>query len=331
MKLTVSVGILLFLFYKIDIVKTGQAILATDPFYYGAAIFLSLFFLIVASIKFRILLMAGNIEVGIKKIYVINLISMFYTLFLPGDVGGALARFYKFTDQRKEAAFVLASIVVDRLTAVGSQALVGMIALLIAGPTGFGGDSVMILLVSSMALLSTILILLISHSFADLLRRIFTMLFSGFTPVIIKRAFSSLWHAIETFQANRPALLKAMFLSIIFQATIVAMNYLLIKAMGLDLSFIEIAWVVSVATLLQLLPITIAGLGLREAALIILLGYYGISQDIAMAYSILIFSVLIVFGLLGGALELLSFNNATIRRFLGVERRADKKHSNLAE
>ncbi len=56
--------------------------------------------------------------------------------------------------------------------------------------------------------------------------------------------------------------------------------------------------------LVTLLPITIAGLGVREVAALLLLQHYGVTPDIAIAFSMLVFATTIFgIGLLGGLTE----------------------------
>ena len=53
-----------------------------------------------------------------------------------------------------------------------------------------------------------------------------------------------------------------------------------------------------------MIPISVSGLGLREGASLLLLGGYGIAAEQIVAFSLLVFTVSVVFvGLLGGFLE----------------------------
>lgn len=78
----------------------------------------------------------------------------------------------------------------------------------------------------------------------------------------------------------------------------------LLRAVEIDLSFRELAWVTGCLSLILLLPISIAGVGPREATLIFLLGRYGVSREDALAYSVLQFAVFTLFGGLTGSLAL---------------------------
>ena len=100
------------------------------------------------------------------------------------------------------------------------------------------------------------------------------------------------------------AIIKIMVFSLAGNLIFILAHYLLIKAFGFDISFAAIAWVRSLAVLVQLLPVTIAGLGLREGSYMILLSLYGVDQAGAFAYSLALFSYSIAWALIGALIEL---------------------------
>ena len=77
------------------------------------------------------------------------------------------------------------------------------------------------------------------------------------------------------------------------------------RAVGLELSFLTYAWLRGVIVLCGTLPVSLAGLGLREASMAALLAAYGVPQEQSIAYSLLFFSgFIVVKGLVGGLTEL---------------------------
>lgn len=114
-----------------------------------------------------------------------------------------------------------------------------------------------------------------------------------------------LMEAFRTYQKieirNVGIVLLSSFLGYIF---FVLSALALTKGMNLDLGVFAIAWIRSLTLLLALIPITVAGLGLREGSLIVLFGSYGISPTHAFAFAMASFSIQIVLGLLGAGLEL---------------------------
>jgi uncharacterized membrane protein YbhN (UPF0104 family) len=99
-----------------------------------------------------------------------------------------------------------------------------------------------------------------------------------------------------------------LFLGISLAATTVhfGQSTLLAWELGLDLTFWQVGFAVSLAAIVALLPVTIMGIGTREVALIYALGLFGIDRTGAVSFSLLVFAVhLVVFLLVAGAGSLL--------------------------
>ncbi len=126
---------------------------------------------------------------------------------------------------------------------------------------------------------------------------------------------------LNKIQAWTNALLKFKELSItecllIFIPTLlshllgVLVFVLLAASLNIPIGFIALGWIRAAVITSTMLPISFAGLGVRDGAMIYLLGCYGISGYKALAMSFLIFIVTVVQGaVIGGIWELLSMLN----------------------
>jgi uncharacterized membrane protein YbhN (UPF0104 family) len=69
-------------------------------------------------------------------------------------------------------------------------------------------------------------------------------------------------------------------------------------------SVVSLAWIRSGMMLAAMLPVSFAGLGLREGASVFLLEMFGVSPQLAVAFSLLAFaSTVLAVGLVGGLAE----------------------------
>jgi glycosyltransferase 2 family protein len=78
-------------------------------------------------------------------------------------------------------------------------------------------------------------------------------------------------------------------------------SWFLFKALGLPISLIDTAYIITIVSLVMLLPFTIAGFGTRELGMVYLLAYHGVTAEIAISFSLLHF---ISFFLWGGIVGL---------------------------
>jgi glycosyltransferase 2 family protein len=73
-------------------------------------------------------------------------------------------------------------------------------------------------------------------------------------------------------------------------------NKLILKSIEIDLSIIDISFILSLMSLVTILPISLAGFGTREASLVYLLSFYAINPETAIVFSILQFSAFFLWG-----------------------------------
>jgi uncharacterized protein (TIRG00374 family) len=70
------------------------------------------------------------------------------------------------------------------------------------------------------------------------------------------------------------------------------------KALGFPVSLIQMAFIAAICALVALLPISVMGIGTRDAVLILMLGKYGITEGSAVAFSSLILSIIFFNGVI---------------------------------
>ncbi len=73
-------------------------------------------------------------------------------------------------------------------------------------------------------------------------------------------------------------------------------NLLIFKSMGINLSIVDIGFILSLMSLATLLPISLAGFGTREASLVYLLSFYLVKPEVAIIFSLLQFTAFFLWG-----------------------------------
>ncbi|HWN06821.1 MAG TPA: hypothetical protein VNO53_06625, partial [Steroidobacteraceae bacterium] len=83
--------------------------------------------------------------------------------------------------------------------------------------------------------------------------------------------------------------------------------YAFATACGIQLSFANIGWMHAVVAVLVLLPISFAGLGVREGTLVLLGARYGVAAPLALSWSLLLFAGMLFVAAIGACIEAWSF------------------------
>jgi len=105
-------------------------------------------------------------------------------------------------------------------------------------------------------------------------------------------------------EVNKLISFKLLFpisLTCLSSAILFTQCYLLVVAMGIvSIDFITITLFMAISRLIGLIPISVSGLGTRDATLIYLFSLIGLKPELAVGYSFLIFVTLFVFnGIIG--------------------------------
>jgi glycosyltransferase 2 family protein len=111
---------------------------------------------------------------------------------------------------------------------------------------------------------------------------------------ILRRTFSQWYHLLPV----------GYLLSFISHLSLVVVHWLLFWALGLEVSLGAAIWLVLLAAVSSLLPITVNGLGLQESIYVVVLGYYGASAPAALGIGLLIRMLMLICSLFGGVLFL---------------------------
>jgi len=245
-----------------------------------------------------------HIHFTVPHLFKIILISSFYSLILPGNIlAGGAASWYKLSRHHRKGIEVGALLVYFR--AVNTLTLLGI------GLMGMWFDShlssshlraVIAAMVMGIVLLS---LPFFSPEVTRLVERLGKPLLGCLLfPTWVQDRVRTAWKALTAFQALRGRTAALVFgLSFLSHALGSLLYYLLALAVGIRLPAFVIGWIRSLLGIIQMIPVSLAGLGMREASLVLLLRDYGVPEAQALTLSLVIFGVMVTTGMVGGLCE----------------------------
>jgi hypothetical protein len=298
----VAAGLLGYLFSLIPVSRVLEALTTIHPVYIAIVFCIALCMQCLISMRLKLIAGAQDVRVSVARALGINLAAMFYGLFVPGgNVSRGAIRAYKLSRPSGKLLAAAASIVFDRLIATVALGVIGQIFWLLDRP----GDMIPIGLAFFLMWAAPV--------------GIYSVLRFEATVAFVRRWFerhgtlrshlpglSRIRDAVYRFRRLSFSRLSIFFAtSIAAQLMTCASFYVLALGLGIEVSFVQMAWVSTATTLLAMVPITPSGIGVREGALVFFLGQYHVPGAAALALSFLVFicTVLLV-GFLGGLLEL---------------------------
>ena len=218
--------------------------------------------------------------------------GLFGALFLPSIIGGDVARLAVGISRSRHPAAVITGNVADRFLDVAAQlTLVSLGLMLLPGslPVPLQGPAKRALLAGALG--AAILFGLVVAFCRPLLRG---------RSIRLRRRLAQLRHAIRAISRRPHRLLFGWLLGTSVQGTYVLLTALLGIACGLRLPLRVWLFAWPLAKIAAVMPITQGGIGVREAALVVLLVPFGAPASQVLATGIVWEGVIITAGLLAG-------------------------------
>jgi uncharacterized protein (TIRG00374 family) len=222
-------------------------------------------------------------------------IGLFANNLLPTGFGGDAVRAWLVAPKGAELARSLTSVLVDRLTAFAVLIPVAWLGAAVGGgeiPASLVALLAVVTVASGIAVLAAVW----------LLRR---RGLSRFLPEVLRPWASEVAQTLRRYGSARERMAEVVLLAIAFQALVVAAAWVLSESLALGIDPELIAVVLPLVLFATIVPISIAGFGVREGAFVALLGEAGVSSGDAVLLSLASAAALALASLPGGALMLL--------------------------
>lgn len=299
LRIMVAAALLYFIFSHIGLQTVITAIDRANTSLLWLAFLVTIIVQLVVSYRLKRLTDVQGLNLPTLLVFEVNLATRFYGLFLPGgNITALLIRIFKFTRERSQIANVVVSLFADRIMATLSLCILGLVFWTRVQPQ----PGEVWLLVFALATIACLVPTYVLFARFFLLR---------FGPVaqLLQKLSPRLWEKLSyAFQRSRQTggevLVSSLTLSVVAHLVGIVGYWLVAQSLNMELSLLIMAWIRSGMMLVTLLPITIAGLGVREVAALVLLQHYGVESDIAIAFSMLVFAATVVgIAVLGGLTE----------------------------
>jgi uncharacterized protein (TIRG00374 family) len=288
-KLLSVIGILLFIFIltRIDISSLIKIFLNINPLILLCALLVNGIAIIIKSYKWKLIVRTLKKEISLSASIKAFLIGFSFSVLTPAKLGDFIRAFY-IRDEECNLGKALSSVVTDRLIDIVMLFSFAFIGILIF-------SLIFHIQVLSMSLLIVLAIAIAAAVYVVtnkvLLSRLLRPFFNVFIPEHHKKTVSEYYHdffsGLSIFFHDRKTFVLVIIIGILSWIPPFVYAYLLALSIGITLDFTFFVIVIPIISLLDLLPISISGIGTRDAALIFLFGLQGISAEAAVAFSLL--------------------------------------------
>jgi uncharacterized protein (TIRG00374 family) len=294
-KLCVTVGLGWLLFSRADWSEVYATLARIPSGVIAGAFIIMLLSVTISAYKWQIMLRIHGVNFEFSRLHRYYFIAVFFNNFLPSSIGGDGYRIYKtYTNSRSSSSSVIA-VVMERLTGIIALLAIGYFCAFAVYRTR--GDEVswtlMVFGTAGIAVALAIALLFVLFGGYQRLKR------WQDKPRLLRILFE---HGNDYLRQPRDSA-YAMLISFYFHVHNSLTFYLLLRyGAGVDISFTELLVVLTLVTLIGVLPISINGLGVVDGAFVFLLGAYGVNGDLALSVMLISRILLVLLSVIGAAL-----------------------------
>lgn len=254
---------------------------------------------LVSSMKWSVLLRYKHIHINIRELFKAYLAGSFISSFLPGRYGGDVYRGYVVTRNGGQGYDSAAAIVMERVSGLFTLVIIGLAA---AGywSLHFHDHKPALaigLLLSGLLVFS--LLLYSEHTFSFLMRI--------FEKIKLSFVVGPAWkfhHAMKGYHLHGALLAKVFVFSVLYYAHTCFIWHFSLLTVGIQAPLVYLALLTPVVAILEALPISASGLGLREGAFLFFFLRIGLPYEQILAFSAVVLLTKTVANLSGGLILL---------------------------
>jgi len=297
------IGVLLFLYiiWDVGIEKIGQTFLSIPLQYYLLSLLVFVPRLMFFVYKWNYINRKQKIYVDYWYLTKIFLVSMFYGSVTPGGIGWHMRIFYL----KKKSGVSFEKCITNSLIDTATGFIIGLSLALLGSILFFEHFS------GFLPIVLAVLILYVSAFVIFMKKERGSRIFTFFIrPLIPKKYREVIGQSVSSLYEDLPRIRDMalpMVLEVLVWLTAGIQTYIIALAFSIEIPVLTFILLSIMAVVFSnALPVTIGGLGVREGAFVIILGFYGVSPEVAFAISFVGFlAKVLIPGLIGLAL---SFN-----------------------
>jgi hypothetical protein len=236
--------------------------------------------------RWQLLMRPIGIEYPLRRCAVVWMIGFFASAVTPAKVGDAVRALYVRgeTDSSFGQAFV--SVFMDRLYDLLTILVAGIVTVLLFSHYYIKMPSIWVLIAGALALIGAVFLV----TRRSLVQRALRPLFNLLVPARYKERFSlnfhSFYDALQLYRRRPMHMVGIFFLTLIYWALVFTLAVYVTRLLGIDVGAGYVVLIMPIVTLVELIPISVSGLGTRDATVIYFFSLVGVAGAQGVGFSL---------------------------------------------
>jgi uncharacterized protein (TIRG00374 family) len=294
-KLAVSAVLLFYLLSTADASALLRRVRSGDPLLLGLAATLYVAVLGISTWRWRLLLKAQGYPAPLGQLSASYLVATFFNNFLPSNIGGDVIRVRDGRQLTGSLTSSLAIVAIDRVVGFAALYFLAVVAYILGGPEVRGLAGAHVVIFGLGLVFGTMTYIFFRPGIA---RRLMAATGLARIPWAQQR-FETVQSAVHVYRAEVGVVWLAFVGSVALQALIVLYFHFIARALEIALPLGACFMMVPLCGLIQSIPISFNGWGVRESVFILYFAQVGLSKDSALAFSLVGAGLIVLLSLSG--------------------------------
>jgi glycosyltransferase 2 family protein len=302
-KIAVSLGLIVYLLSLVDLQALWQLIVGADFWLLLLALGLYIGAITLGCVKWVMLLQPLQMSAPFSELLAYTFVGLFFGNVLPSNLGGDVVRAYDLATATRRPEDAAISVLVDRLMGLvayfAAAVVMAVVTLLLLGGSMEMETIIVWVLIGFGALL---------FGLALLFSRRLTMRGAFLFDLPLLRAFRPtalrIFHALQAYRNSYGTLVRALTVSLAVMLLSSVVQLTIGRALGLAIPALYFFLFNPLIAFVLVVPVSVNGIGLKEAAFVFFFGLVGVARSEALSISLVFHAIIVASSLPGGLLWL---------------------------
>jgi glycosyltransferase 2 family protein len=296
LRILVSLILLVIVITNVGVDRLWVTLTTIAPIWFLIALAFHLSGIVIRTFRWAILVRSLGVQVPFGRLFYLYMAGTFFNTFLPTGIGGDVVKIIDLTPE-SGGARAFSTVFADRLTGILGSSLIALTVALF-DPVDVPPTLVALIALVSGGILLASLLLTQQRRIDRVMRHV-----PGWSKLLSKGKIRRVYEALTAYSLG--VIIRATLISLPFTLTVIASQYALARGLNLQVPVQYFALFIPMTALVQMIPISFNGLGVREGTYAALFGTVGVAGEQAVAMSLMYYVLRVVTGLMGGLMYLI--------------------------
>jgi uncharacterized protein (TIRG00374 family) len=294
-KAAVSLALLAYLFSSTNLQALYGRVRSGDTLLFGLAVVGYAGMLAMSTWRWHLLLRTQGYPASLRRLSETYLVAMFFNNFLPSNIGGDIVRVRDSSRLTGSTTASVAVVAIDRILGFGALYFLALAAYVLGGPSlrHLAGARLIVVVVG--LIFGALVYVFFRPGTA---RRLVGASRLGHMPWFQER-FETVQGAVHVYREELGSVFLAFGASVGLQSLMVLYYYVVAHALRIPLSLSACFLMVPLCTLIQTIPISFNGWGIRESVFAVYFTQIGLPRESALAFSLVGAGLIVLLSLSG--------------------------------